>query len=150
MQCARRACRLGRRAHTQAAWTSPRREIVMAAEGRRISRRRDLHLTVLDPHRVRLELDRAVELVLAGAHVVLPAVPRAAHHVALEVTLAKRALQVDAVAVERVDLVPDAGQRELLLAGARTGERTGLELVQARDCLELGHGLDPSAAGCYG
>src|SRR5204862_384598 len=108
----------------------------------------DFDLAVFDLHGIGLELDRAVELVFAGAHVVLPAVPRAAQDVPVETTLAERPLQVDAVALQRVDLVPDARERHVLVADPRAGQRAGLELVQARDSFELGHALDPSGEGC--
>src|SRR4029079_1747525 len=109
----------------------------------------DPDLAVLDRDQVGLELDRAVELVLAGADVVLPAMPRTSEYVAVEPSLAQRRLQVDAVAVHRVHVVADAGERDVLLADPDARQGAGSDLVQAGDNFVLRHALDPSGGRCY-
>jgi hypothetical protein len=93
----------------------------------------DLDLAVLDANRVGLELDRAVELVLAGPDVVLPAVPGAAQDVTLQPALAKGPLEMEAVTLQREDLVADPGKRDVLLADTDAGQRSRLDLVGLRD-----------------
>ena len=66
----------------------------------------------------------------------------------VEPALAERPLQVQAVALHRVDLAVDAGERELPLADLHTGERAGFDLFQLRDGFVVGHALDPTCAGC--
>src|SRR4051794_14486570 len=66
-------------------------------------RQPDSNLAVFDVDVVGAELDREVELVLPRAHVVLPAVPRAAEDAALEAALAERALEVEAVLLDGVE-----------------------------------------------
>src|SRR5213080_1388886 len=83
----------------------------------------DADLAVFDANLVGLELDGAVELVLAGADVVLPAVPGTAQHVSLEPALAERSLQVEAVALRRVELVADPRERDVLLADPHARQR---------------------------
>src|SRR5215211_6546173 len=77
----------------------------------------DSNVSVFDLDVVGAELDREVELVLAGAHVVLPTVPGAGEHAAFEAALAQRALQVQAVLLDRVEAAVAVGQRDLLLDG---------------------------------
>src|SRR5438309_9748480 len=52
----------------------------------------DSNFSVFHLDVVRAELDRKVELVLSGAHVVLPAVPGAGQHAPLELAVAERSL----------------------------------------------------------
>src|SRR5213595_3844794 len=77
----------------------------------------DADLSVLDPDVVRLELDCEVELVLARADVVLPAVPGAGEDAALEPPLPERPLEVDAVRLDRVEAAVAVGERKLHVAG---------------------------------
>src|SRR5262249_44140685 len=93
----------------------------------------DLDLSVVDAHLVRAELDGVVELVEAGADVVLPAVPRAAEHGSLQVTVAQRPLQVETVSLGRVELVLDVRERDFLVAGADVRARPRRDVLDARD-----------------
>src|SRR5439155_7036922 len=76
------------------------------------------------------------EFVFAGAHVVLPSVPGAAQDVSLEPAFAERSLQVEAMALRRVELVADPCERDVLLADPHAGQRARLDLVHARHRLE--------------
>jgi len=111
----------------------------------------DADLAVLDLDVVRLELDGAVELVLAGPDVVLPAVPGAAEDMAFEPALAERSLQMEAMALNRVHLAVDPGERELDVVDLHAGKRAWMDLVDAGDRLEtiLFHTLDPNVVRCY-
>src|SRR5438874_685779 len=80
----------------------------------------DADLSVGDLHVVGLELNREVELVFPGAHVVLPAMPGTGEDAVLEHALPERPLQVQAVLLHRVEAAVAMGQRDLLLAGAHS------------------------------
>ena len=77
----------------------------------------DSNFSVFDLDVVGAELDREVELVLARAHVVLPAVPRAGEDAALEAALAERALEVEAVLLDGVEAAVAVREGDLLVAG---------------------------------
>ena len=97
-----------------------RREVLAAAdqlESTFAARSRTRTLSVFDLDVVGAQLDREVELVLARAHVVLPAVPRAGEDAALEVAVAERALQVEAVLLHRVEAAVAVSDGDLLVAG---------------------------------
>src|SRR5438132_7263549 len=77
----------------------------------------DSNFSVFHLDVVRLQLDREIELVLPGADVVLPAVPRAGEDAALQLPVAERPLQVDAVRLDGVEPAVAVRQRNLVLAG---------------------------------
>src|SRR5438445_7171022 len=87
----------------------------------RSGRDSDADLSVLDLDVVRAELDREVELVLPRPDVVLPAVPGAGDDTALQVPLAERPLQVEAVPVDRIEADRAVRQPDLLLPRLRRG-----------------------------
>src|SRR5437870_4876349 len=63
----------------------------------------DSNFSVFHLDVVRLQLDREVELVLPGADVVLPAVPRAGEDAALELAVTERSLQMEALRLDGVE-----------------------------------------------
>src|SRR2546421_1174690 len=77
----------------------------------------DSNFSVFHLDVVRLQLDREVELVLPGADVVLPAVPRAGEDAAVELAVAERPLQVEAMRLDGIETAVAVRERELLLAG---------------------------------
>src|SRR5207248_6413758 len=88
---------------------------------------------------------RKVELVLAGAHVVLPAVPGAREHTSLQPTLAERPLEVEAVPLHRVEAAVAVGKCDLRLACLDTADRSGRNLLDPRDGDEaVLHRRDPT------
>jgi hypothetical protein len=57
---------------------------------------------------------------------------------------------MEAVTLQRVELVTDARERDVLLADADARQRARLDLFYARDRPKiLCHGVDPSVGGCY-
>ena len=74
-----------------------------------------------------------VELVEAGADVVLPAVPGTRQDVVLDLPFAERPLEVEAGALHGVELVPDPRQRQLDVARVHAPDRAGADLVGAGD-----------------
>jgi hypothetical protein len=91
------------------------------------------------------ELDREVELVLSGPNVVLPAVPGTREHAALELAVAERALQVQAVLLHGVEAPVAVGQGDLLLARFDAPDRSGRDVLGSRDRHEAGfHPRDPT------
>jgi hypothetical protein len=105
----------------------------------------DSNLSVFHLNVVGLELDREVELVLTGAHVVLPAVPRTRQHAPLEPALAERALEVEAVLLHGVEAAVAVGQRDLGVARLDTADRSGRNVLDVRDGDEaVFHPFDPT------
>src|SRR5437763_16970694 len=99
----RSAASAGRQASSSSSWAAKNSPARIKARPRsngssrcRESSERDLHLTAFDLDLERLQPDRVVELVLARAHVVLPAVPGAAQGLSLELTFRKRSAQMQA------------------------------------------------------
>ncbi len=111
----------------------------------------DADLSVLDLDVVGAELYRQVELVLAGADVVLPAMPRACEHAAFEVSLAERPLKVQAVPLHRVEAVVAVGHRDLLVPRLEGRNCSGREVLGPCDRNEVlfGHLLDTSNVRRY-
>jgi hypothetical protein len=101
----------------------------------------DLDLAVFDPHFVRSELDRVVEVVEARADVVAPAVPGTGEDGILEPALAERALEVEAFPLGGEELVVDVRERELLVARAHPRNRPRRDVLDPRD-RDKGHLLD--------
>src|SRR5438105_15164729 len=93
----------------------------------------DLDLAVLDPHLVGPEPDRAVELVLAAPDVVLPAVPGAGEDVVVDATFAERPVEVEALALRRIELAVYVRERDSLLARLHGADRAGRDVVHAGD-----------------
>jgi len=90
-------------------------------------------------------LDRQVELVLAGAHVVLPPMPGAGEHAPFQVALAERSLEVEAVALHRVEAAVAAGQGDLLLAFLDVADGSRGDVVDSSDRDEaVFHAGDPT------
>ena len=90
----------------------------------------DSNFSVFHLDVVRLQLDREVELVLPGADVVLPAVPRAAEDAAVQLTVAERSLQMEALRLDGVEAAVAVRERDLLLArpdGANGARRDVLD-----------------------
>jgi hypothetical protein len=107
----------------------------------------DSNVSVFDLDVVGPQLDREVELVLAGAHVVLPAVPGTGEDAALEVALPERPLEVEAVALDRVEAAVAVGESDLFLAGLDRPDGSLEDVLGARDGDEaILHGGDPSKA----
>src|SRR3989440_8725299 len=77
----------------------------------------DSNFSVFHLDVVRLQLDREVELVLPGADVVLPAVPGTAEDAALQLAVAERSLQVEALRLDGIEPAVAVRQRDLLVAG---------------------------------
>ena len=99
-----------------------------------------MDVAVLDPHLVGSELDRAVELVLAGADVVLPAVPGAREDVVFHAPLSERPFEMEAGVLGGVELAVDVGKRDLLLAHPDRPHRARRNVVHPRDGHEpIGH-----------
>ena len=93
----------------------------------------DLNFAVLHAHLVRLDPDRVVEVVQPSADVVVPPVPGADEVAVLEPALAERPLQVQADAVDRVELVIDVGEGQFLLARLHTGNGSGRDVLDPCD-----------------
>src|SRR6516165_5729404 len=74
---------------------------------------RDEDVAALDLHIVARDL-QIVGDALAGAHVVLPGVPRTGDDAAFEVALAERPAAVRALVVQRVERAVDVEERDLL------------------------------------
>ena len=101
---------------------------------------RDLDLAVFHPDVERPQPDRAVELVLAGANVVLPSVPRARQHRPFEPAAAERPLEVHARVLDGEELTVDVAQRDCLLAHVDHLDRARWHLADTRDRRELRRG----------
>src|SRR5207244_5584737 len=97
------------------------------------SSKADSNLSVFHLDVVGLELDREVELVLTGAHVVLPAVPGTRQHAPLEPSLAERALEVEAVLLHGVEAAVAVGQRDFGVARLDTADRSRRVVLAVRD-----------------
>src|SRR5439155_27359976 len=105
----------------------------------------DSNFSVFHLDVVRAELDREVELVLARAHVVLPPVPGAREHAALQLALAERPLEVEAVPLHGVEAAIAVGQGDLLLAGLDAVDGSGGNIVDSSDGDEaVFHAGDPT------
>src|SRR5262249_30233526 len=107
------------------------------------SRQKDSNFSVVDLDVVGAELDREIELVLAGADVVLPAVPGRGGDAAVESPCAGRAVEVEAVALEGVEAAVAVRERDVLVADADGSDGAGRDVLGACDGHEL-HGRDPS------
>jgi hypothetical protein len=90
--------------------------------------------------------------VLARAHVVLPAVPGAGEHAALQFALAERPLEMEAVRLHGVEAAVAVGQGDLLLAGLDAVDGSGGDIVDPSDGDEaVFHAGDPSKGlGAHG
>jgi hypothetical protein len=75
------------------------------------------NFSVFDLDVVGSQLDREIELVLTGSHVVLPAVPRAGQDAAFEPALAEGPSEVEAVRLEGVEAALAVGKGDLVVAG---------------------------------
>src|SRR2546423_7465178 len=105
----------------------------------------DSNFSVFHLDVVGLELDRQVELVLAGADVVLPAVPGTGQHTIFQVPLAERSLEMQAVALQRIEAAVAVCERELGLARLHRADRSGRNVLDASDGDEAPfHARDPS------
>ena len=105
----------------------------------------DSNFSVFHLDVVGAELDREVELVLARSHVVLPAVPGARHHAPIQLALAERSLEVEAVRLNRVETAVAVGQGDLLLACLEAADGSGRNVVDSSDADEaVFHAGDPS------
>ena len=93
----------------------------------------DSNFSVLDLDVVGSQLDCEVELVLSRADVVLPPVPRAREHTAIEPAVSERPLQVEAVLLDRVEPASAVGECDLLLAGADCTDRPRRDVLDLRD-----------------
>src|SRR2546423_6827444 len=100
----------------------------------------DSNFSVFDLDVVGLQLDGEVELVLAGAYVVLPSVPGAREDAAFEAALAERALEVEAVRLHRVEASIAVRERNLLVPGPHRPDSA------RRDVLDPRHGDEIHAA----
>jgi CheY-like chemotaxis protein len=98
-----------------------------------------------------MKLDRQVEFVLAGADVVLPAVPGAREDAVFELPVAEWALEVQAVALDGVEASVAMGERDLLVTRLDRDDRPGRYVLDPRDRNEVvfGHPLDTSNVGRY-
>ena len=82
---------------------------------------------------------------LAGPHVVLPAVPWAGQDAALEPPFAERASKVEAVRLSGVEAAVAVGEHDLLVAGPDRSEASWRHFLGARDGHECAfHPGDPS------
>jgi hypothetical protein len=106
----------------------------------------DSNVSVVDLDVVGAELDREVELVLSGADVVLPPVPRAGEHAPFQAAVAERSLQVKAVPLDGVEAAVAVGERDLFVAGLGGDDGAGRDVLDPCDGHEL-HARDPSN-GC--
>src|SRR5262249_57077583 len=98
----------------------------------------DLDLSALDLHLVGLSLDRVVEVVLARLRVVLPAVPGAGEVVVrVEHAVPERALQMEAVTLERVELAVEVDERDFDLARGDRVHGSRLDVVGLCDRHEI-------------
>jgi hypothetical protein len=105
----------------------------------------DSNVSVFDLDVVGPELDGEVELVLAGAHVVLPPVPGATQHAAFEASFAERSLEMEAVALECIEGAVAVRQRDLLVADLERANGPGRDVVHTCDADEaVLHGADPN------
>jgi len=83
--------------------------------------------------------------VLARAHVVLPPVPGAREHAALQLALAERPLEVEAVPLHGVEAAIAVGQGDLLLSGLDALDGSGGNIVDSSDRDEaVFHAGDPT------
>ena len=103
----------------------------------------DSNFSVGDLDVVGLELDREIELVLARADVVLPAVPGTGEDATLEAALAQWPLEVEAVRLDGVEAAVAIGERDLLLARLHGPDGARRDVLHPCDGHEL-HGRDPS------
>src|SRR4051812_44150638 len=103
----------------------------------------DSNFSVLDLDVVGPELDREIELVLPRAHVVLPAMPRTRQDAAPQEPLAERALQVDAVLLDRVEAAVAMSECDLLVSRTDSPDAARRDVLDPSDRDEF-HGRDPS------
>src|SRR5262245_47587132 len=103
----------------------------------------DSYFSVFDLDVVGAELDGEVELVLARADVVLPAVPWAGEDAAFEAPFAERTLEVEAVLLDRVEAPVAVGERDLDVSRPDAADGAGRNVLHACDGHEI-HGRDPS------
>jgi hypothetical protein len=103
----------------------------------------DSNFSVFDLDVVGAELDRQIELVLARADVVLPPVPWARQHAALEAALPERPLEVDAVLLHGVEAAVAVREGDLLVACADAADGARRNVLDARDGHEV-HARDTS------
>ena len=105
----------------------------------------DSNFSVFHLDVVRAELDREIELVLAGANVVLPAVPGAREHAALQLALAERPVEVEAVRLHGIEAAVAVGQGDLLVAGLDAVDGSGGNILDSSDGDEaVFHAGDPT------
>ena len=91
----------------------------------------DSNFSVFDLDVVRLQLDGEVELVLARADVVLPAVPGAGQDAPLEAAVAERPLEVKAVPLHRKEAAVAVSQRDFGLADLEWADYPGRDVLYA-------------------
>jgi hypothetical protein len=91
------------------------------------------NFSVFDLDVVGSQLDREIELVLAGSHVVLPAVPRAGQDAALEPAVTQRPAEVEAVRLDGVEAAFAVGERDLLVTGSNGSDISRRQVLGARD-----------------
>jgi hypothetical protein len=91
------------------------------------------NFSVFDLDVVGSQLDREIELVLAGSHVVLPAVPRAGQDAAFEPALAEGPTEVEAVWLEGVEAALAVGESDLLVAGSDGADVAWRQVLGAGD-----------------
>ena len=90
-------------------------------------------------------MNREVELVLTGAHVVLPAVPGTGEDTPLQPAFAERSLEVHAARLDRVEAAVAMGQRDLCLSGLDSTDGPGRKVLDPRHGDEAAfHPLDPT------
>ena len=99
----------------------------------------DADLSVFHLDVVGAELDREVELVLAGAHVVLPAVPGAGQNAPFELAVAERSVQVEALRLDGVEAAVAVRQCDLLLPGTDGANGARRDVLDPSDGHEI-HG----------
>ena len=105
----------------------------------------DSNFSVFDLDVIRPQLDREIELVLARSHVVLPPVPGAGEHAALQLALAERALEMHAVRLHGVEAAVAVRQRELFLASLDAEDAAGRNVLDSSDGDEaVFHAGDPT------
>ncbi len=111
----------------------------------RVGRDADSNFSVFDLDVVRAELDCEVELILACSYVVLPAVPGAGEHAAVQLALAERSLEVEAVRLHRIEAAAAVGQGDLLLACLDVADGSRGNVVDSSDGDEaVFHAGDPT------
>ena len=91
------------------------------------------NFSVFDLDVVGSQLDREIELVLTGPHVVLPAVPRAGQDAAFEPALAKGSSEVEAVRLEGVEAALAVGEDDLIVACSDGSDVARGQVLGARD-----------------